>query len=65
MNMKFLGLMGACACALWVVATVSGRLDTRVLAASANTNGTVQQSITTQVPNLSGQWVGTAAIFGL
>jgi len=64
MKMKILGLMSAGAAMLWVAATVSGRIDNRARADNASENGIAQQQVGSGVPNLTGQWTGTATIFG-
>jgi hypothetical protein len=62
MSGKILGLMSAGVAMLYLATTASFRGGTR--AESANENGIAQQQAALGVPNLTGQWTGTATIFG-
>jgi hypothetical protein len=64
MNMKILGLMGAGAAMLCLATIVSVRTGNRARAETTDESAIAQQQVAPGMPNLTGQWSGTATIFG-
>jgi hypothetical protein len=64
MTTKIFGFMITGVAMLWVAATLSGRMDSRARAETGGEDAIAQQQVAPGALNLTGQWTGTATIFG-